>query len=170
MMRRSPFTEISSLGPAAAALVLCFAAATAAAAAEPAPEETVAPAETPAEASLDATPTFWGGLWVFVDPATGQISSQPTAEQAAWRRSQATPNPMLNKSSEGLVPFALDDGGRGFRLDGRFRHSLSVTLQPDGTFSTHCSDHPDAVAGRAHDHPGDPDHGRAAPSADEAPI
>ncbi|MEM1180332.1 MAG: hypothetical protein AAGM22_18460 [Acidobacteriota bacterium] len=122
------------------------------------------------------TPAFLGGLWVFVDPATGVLRPQPTPEQAAWRRSQATPNPLLNKSSAGLVPFALEDGGRGVSLKGRFRHSLSVTLNPDGTFTTHCSDHPDAGAGHTHAHDETHAHGdvahRAAegPAVDEAPL
>ncbi|MEO1083981.1 MAG: hypothetical protein AAFY88_07045, partial [Acidobacteriota bacterium] len=99
MMRRAQTTARASLGPAAAALVLCLAAASAAATEPPASDGPAALDQPTAEVSVAAAPAFWGGLWVFVDPATGQISSQPTAEQAAWRRSQATPNPMLNKSS-----------------------------------------------------------------------
>ena len=81
------------------------------------------------------------GLWIFLDPLTGEVRPQPTAGQEAWRRSQLVQSEFLNKSTEGLVPFALEGGGRGVNLEGRFRHSLTVRVTEDGRFETVCSDH-----------------------------
>lgn len=123
-----------------------------------------------ADRASDAEPqaaAFWGGLWIFVDPVTGELSPRPTAAQEAWRRSQPSAG-LLNKSSDGLVPFALDGGGRGVHLKGRFRHSLIVTVADDGTFDTVCTDHANHGDHASH---GDGEHPHAVVEATaEAPV
>lgn len=114
--------------------------------------EGVAQAEHQEVATASELVVPWSsGLWIFLDPTTGAFRAQPTAEQEAWRRSQQTQSEWLNKSTDGLVPFALEGGGRGVNLKGRFRHSLSVRVTEDGRFETICSDHASHEAG-SHSH------------------
>lgn len=92
------------------------------------------------------------GMLVFVDPETGELT-EPTPEQEARMSDRiAAPGPLgLNKSSLGLVPFPLEDGGRGVFLQKRFRSALRVQVLDDGSYEIRCSDHPDQPADHVHD-------------------
>ena len=128
-----------------------------------APEPTVAEAQETVAAtepgdgaparSTEAGPR--SGLLVFVDPETGELT-EPTPEQEERMRGRmAAPSPLgSNKSSQGLVPFPLEDGGRGVFLQKRFRSALRVQVLDDGSYEIRCSDHPDRPAG--HEHPTEP--------------
>ena len=93
------------------------------------------PAAEPSNAELQAVGAF--GLWVFLDPETGEITT-PTPEQSARRRAF---DASLNKSDLGLTAFELQEGGRGVHLSGRFQHALKVTVAEDGSLHYSCSDH-----------------------------
>ncbi len=80
------------------------------------------------------------GLWIFIDPETGQRMATPSPKQKARLRKFAT---ALNKSDLGLEPFELEGGGQGVRLNGRFQHAMVATVNDDGTIAFHCSDHGD---------------------------
>lgn len=94
----------------------------------------------PAAPGLTATP----GLTVFIDPQTGEVTDQPTAEQkAALIEALKT---SLNKSSAGLETFELIYGGHGVHLKGRFQSATIARLRPDGSFDIRCVDHPEQAA------------------------
>ena len=77
------------------------------------------------------------GLKVAVDPATGQIISEPTEADlevlAEGARRVRRPSPYLLRS------FDLDNGGEGVFLDGWADHALEVTVDADGTLRVACS-------------------------------
>ena len=113
-------------------------------------------AETSTEATKTEEPANTSsGLWIFIDPETGERVARPTEEQRVRLRKFATP---LNKSDQGLEPFELEGGGRGVRLNGRFQHAMIATVRPDGTIGFHCTD-------QSHDHPES-----APPAAETSPT
>jgi len=116
----------------------------AAAAVAAAPDPRTAP--SPPESAVDAAPHRLGtsGVRVFRDPVTGELTSNPTAEQR--RRFSIAARTGLERSWSGLEPFALDRGGRGVNLQGRFHSALVVEVGPDGRLRARCGDpaHPSA--------------------------
>ena len=122
--------------------VLCWLAAPMAFAGEP-QEASASAADQASEAQepvQDGTVDPSAGLWIFLDPDTLEPRATPTPEQAAKRRAWSA---ALNKSDQGLEPFALEAGGTGVHLKGRFRHALTATVLPDGRLAFRCSDHAD---------------------------
>lgn len=89
------------------------------------------------------------GLWIFMDPETGEIVP-PSPEQQARRRAVTAKS--LAKSDAGLEPFSLETGGRGVYLEGRFQHALRAQMDADGNITYVCSDHPDGHGTDGHDH------------------
>ncbi len=83
------------------------------------------------------------GVRVFVDPATGAIIAQPTAEQVARLLGVVDPaNWLRDRSDQGLRTFAVP-GGIGVALEGRFTTSTVLRVSPDGTLELQCLDeHP----------------------------
>ena len=130
-------------------------------AAEPLDEE---PQIGGAQATATAPVPHSDGLRIYRDPETGAWLEAPTPEQE-----QALNDKLLGDRFDqggtyhddaGLVPFALEGGGRGVFLAGRFTSALWVHRHADGTLHLAC----DSVDG-AHA-PGTPSEG-ALPVADE---
>jgi hypothetical protein len=48
----------------------------------------------------------------------------------------------LNRSTEGLRVFELENGGRGMHLEGRFQHALVARVKEDGSLEIVCINHP----------------------------
>ncbi len=105
-----------------------------------APDRGTREAETPetAEALLEA------GLVVFVDPQTGELSSEPTREQVEALNESLRSS--LNRSTEGLETFDLADGGRGVYLAGRFRAATAAVWRADSTWGLLCVDEREEAA------------------------
>ena len=84
-----------------------------------------------AEPASVGAPQGSAGLRAFVDPQTGKLAAPP-----AGGRPDDLPVPQadLSTSDEGLVEVPLPAPGRGVmvRLQGRFRSSLTATVDPDG--------------------------------------
>ncbi len=111
-------------------------------------------AAKPVAEKVDAQrgPTTQAGVRVYVDPATGRRINHPTAEQRAAAAATDRDNPAFNTSSDGLVSKPLPGGGVLVHLDGRFRSSVSVHRNADGSLVQTCSDpmHESLGAGHAH--------------------
>ncbi len=119
-------------------------------------EEPEAGPEDPAAQSVEEQPVSTAaGLVAFVDPVTGEITSEPSREQVEALSSALKSS--LTRTAEGLEPFALSGGGRGVYLAGRFHTATVIEKHPDGRLTLGCVDHSEAEA--------------AAPSpAPEAPV
>jgi hypothetical protein len=102
------------------------------------------------------------GLRVVRDPETGQLVANPGPELR--QRLAIRFGPGLERSFAGLEPFALDQGGRGVNLQGRFMSTLAVERGPDGNLRMRCGD--DTHGGAPHVHP--LDGADRAPHADAA--
>ncbi len=140
--RRSPWLAAAALALAtAAALIPATAAAAGSGDENPKPTP-----EAPDEPSTAATPAG-SGLRAFLDPATGEITSEPTRAQV--EALEAALKTSLSRSSDGLETFDLATGGRGVHLAGRFRTATVVRRQADGSLALSCVDRPEAVAGAA---------------------
>lgn len=111
-------------------------------------DEPAAPPEParqePARADTQGIPTR-AGLVAFFDPATGEITPNPTAEQIAALAEALKST--LDRSTAGLEPFALATGGTGVFLDGRFQSATVATVHTDGELALQCTDHPEEAAG-----------------------
>ncbi len=106
--------------------------------------------EVSEESVQQNTPAAAAGLTVFIDPETGAITDQPSAEQRAAlneavKSLHSSLSSALSKSTEGLVAFELRHGGHGVYLDGRFQSALILRPRADGSFALGCADHPDEV-------------------------
>lgn len=127
----------------------------------------VEPVEVPQalRAPTEGSPGSAAGLRVFIDPLTGEFTTQPTAQQAgelaaaiAAFRLEQRQDPNWNR--EGLRRFELSGGGTGVFLDGRFLTSTVVRRGPDGTFHVGCTRDPQTDP---HTHPDNPAAHGAAP-------
>ncbi len=81
--------------------------------------------------------------------AQADASEEARVEATAWDWLRALSPELaaaLSRSTEGLEPFPLPGGGRGFSLDGRFQHVLMARALPDGGFEFACVDQPQAAA------------------------
>ncbi|MFA6958838.1 MAG: hypothetical protein WC538_23450 [Thermoanaerobaculia bacterium] len=118
---------------AAAALV-----AVTVAAAEPGTGDASRRVASPRTADADYEPLPLGvGLRVFIDPDTGRFRTPTRDElQAIAEKSAAS----KNKSIDGLVVEYRSDGSKHVNLQGRFMHSLRVTVNADGSRSFDCTD------------------------------
>ena len=131
-MRTSKKHRTSSLQTAHALLIcgLAFLATSALLAESPGEEtETVAPARA--------------GLRAYLDPETGELTSTPSREQVEALSEDVRSHALekaLSRSSAGLEPFALERGGRGIFLEGRFQSALVVRRRDDGGFQLVCAD------------------------------
>jgi hypothetical protein len=100
----------------------------------------------PARATTEAmaTPPGSAGVKVFVDPATGELIAEPTAEQAAELDQRVEQEMAAAKAleipEEELEPFQLSNGGVGVFVGGRFMSSLNIHRHADGSWATICSD------------------------------
>ena len=106
-------------------------------------------AESPNADSEPSAPAT-AGWRVYLDPETGEVTSTPSAEQVEALAEEMRPKRLeqaLSRSSAGLEPFALERGGRGVFLDGRFQSALVVQRRDDGSFALVCA--ADAQAGEA---------------------
>lgn len=80
------------------------------------------------------------GITVFVDPETGQLTDQPTAEQEAWLRTELERRAKTSSTPDGFQPrpVPLLDGGEGLALQNFVVSSTVVVTQPSGTWATTC--------------------------------
>jgi hypothetical protein len=110
--------------------------------ASPAGDETTSQAgdET---AQQEAQPAA-AGLTVFIDPQTGELTDQPTAEQTAALAEKIRRS--WSKTPEDLKTFELNHGGHGIFLGGSLQKATVVRIRPDGSFEIRCTDHPDEAA------------------------
>lgn len=100
---------------------------------EPTPPAPTEPASAASEAGA-------AGLVIYIDPATGELTTEPTAEQVeALHQTFEARHP---RSTAGLVAFELEHGGRGVFLGNRFQSALVARPRADGTFELRCADHP----------------------------
>lgn len=121
-------------------LVTCFASsAIAQSAAETVPESEPVNRQPTARANpgVELLPAPPPGLRVYVDPATGQLTSQPTREQrqALDRLIRAQRQSQVRAP---LRQFALDRGGVGVKLDDRFYSLLEVESDGVGAWKLRC--------------------------------
>ena len=74
-----------------------------------------------------------GGMKVYVDPTTGQITHSPPPSQPSMTLSPAEQN-AFSRSSQGLVevPSSGSAGGVKVNLQGRFQSPLIATVGPYG--------------------------------------
>ncbi|MCB1540519.1 MAG: hypothetical protein KDJ25_06610 [Rhodoblastus sp.] len=74
-----------------------------------------------------------GGMKIYVDPATGQVTHSPPPNQPALTLTPAEQN-AFSRSSQGLleVPSSGPAGGVKVNLQGRFQSPLIATVGPDG--------------------------------------
>lgn len=77
------------------------------------------------------------GLRVVMNPATGEIVGQPTADQLG--RLGAPPSFARRRSSRDLRRFELPHGAQGVVLDGWAHHTMRVERAADGSFRAVCS-------------------------------
>ena len=78
------------------------------------------------------------GLRAYVDPETGQLTSQPvTAEQ---KRASEAVDPTFRQDDEGLQIVYFEDGSSMMDLQGRFEQATVVEVQSDASLRTYCSD------------------------------
>jgi hypothetical protein len=126
--------------------------------------------ETVPATTAAAAPTAGGaaGVRAFIDPATGELTANPSPEQL--QRMALVPRAALSRSMAGLQPFALDRGGRGVNLQGRFQSALRVQRGDDGTYRVICGD--PAHDRTSHSHDGAATTGEAAvtPPASDRPV
>ena len=89
-------------------------------------------APTPVDAVAES------GMRIAIDPETGDPIGSPAGGAAL--------ETTLSRSSAGLVPYRLPDGGTGVHLQGRFMSASMVRLNADGELETICTeDHDHAV-------------------------
>jgi hypothetical protein len=98
----------------------------------------MAPAATTAAAAPAATDSTGGaGMLAFIDPQTGRLTSAPSDEQrAAMRIALAA---LLNESAEGLTAVQHADGRLSMDITGRFMHTATINLRPNGEPSLACT-------------------------------
>jgi hypothetical protein len=82
------------------------------------------------------------GQDVQINPQTGDI--QPLTPQEAEKLAAGL-KPMLNKSTEGLIPVQHADGSMTVDLQGRFRNVTVARVNKDGSVSQSCVDNPRAA-------------------------
>ncbi len=75
---------------------------------------------------------------VYIDPASGQLSSGPTGTPVDLDKNMMEG---LNRSSEGLVQKDGPHGGKGVHLNGRFREVGIATIDADGKLTINYVDH-----------------------------
>jgi hypothetical protein len=101
------------------------------------------------------TSTHQSGLRVYVDPATGRRTSQPSPDARRAAAATDAQNPAFSHSSDGLVERPLPGGGFIVDLEGRFQSATGVRIGKDGKREFYCDE-------SAHD--------AASPAAPSAPA
>lgn len=82
-------------------------------------------------------PVGAAGKMVFIDPATGRVTSIPTVEQRATMQDEVAG--MFNQSDEGLFDEVLANGAVLRDLQGRFQSATVVRIAPDGLQRQECT-------------------------------
>jgi hypothetical protein len=95
------------------------------------PPPAAPPEQAAAQVPAGAAPVGAAGIFGFIDPETGGLSSTPTDAQRAEMRAMLANS--LNWSYEGLAEVAMPDGSFMLDLQGRFLSMLVVQVAPDGT-------------------------------------
>jgi hypothetical protein len=78
-------------------------------------------------------------MQVYKDPATGQLKTPPAI--AAHPEQAKALQRALSTSAEGLVARPSLGGGIRVHLQGRFRHTATVTRDANGALSVQCDNH-----------------------------
>ncbi|RLE23928.1 MAG: hypothetical protein DRJ65_10845 [Acidobacteria bacterium] len=93
--------------------------------------------ETPVVTPEAQAPVGAAGRMVFIDPATGRVTSTPTAEQRVAMQDEMAG--MLNQSDEGLFDEFLANGAVLRDLQGRFQSATVIRIAPDGSRHQECT-------------------------------
>ncbi len=102
------------------------------------PTLTLAQSDTQASNEEDSTtttktaPVTTGGRKAYIDPDTGELTSQPPADDKIIEPGER----VFQQSSEGLVEEVRPDGSASVNLQGRFRMPLMIRKNCDGTLTT----------------------------------
>jgi hypothetical protein len=82
------------------------------------------------------------GMRVYVDPATGALTSEPAVPEPQPRSAGIA---ATSTSTQGLVEQAAPGGGVMVDLQGRFQNEMRATIGPDGAMHTDCVGTPPAA-------------------------
>lgn len=85
-------------------------------------------------------PAGAAGMMVFVDPATGRVTSTPTAEQRAAM--QAKTAGLFDQSDAGTYDEILPNGAVLRDLQGRLMNATVIRIAPDGSKHQECTTDP----------------------------
>lgn len=125
-------------------IIIAVFAVTIAVAAEPEQQAAAEPAAVPAPPVEQASaPVAADGMVAYIDPATGKLTSSPTAEQRAAM--QAALAAALDRSQDGLYDVVLPDGTVMRDLQGRFQSATVVRTAPDGSVHQECTTNPEVL-------------------------
>lgn len=99
-------------------------------------------------AGKPATPSTEAAMKVFIDPATGQVTSKPdSASRAALAAAPSGERPALR-----VEKVTTKAGGKKVRLDDRFMIEMTATTTPDGKAAVTCTDDPKPPAAGSEEH------------------
>lgn len=99
-------------------------------------------------AGKSAAPSTAAAMKVFVDPATGQVTSNPDpASRASLAAAPTAERPALK-----VEKVTTRAGGKKVRLDGRFTMEMTATTTPDGRATITCTDAPKPPASGSEEH------------------
>jgi len=89
----------------------------------------------------NAQPTGSAGRKIFVDPVTGKLIPPPAQPALVLPQTEDA----LSTSGEGLreIPGKTRGGGIKIDLQGRFRSTVTATVNPDGKLTTRCLTEPE---------------------------
>ncbi len=90
------------------------------------------------------------GLRAFIDPVTGELTSNPSPDQVG--RLLEASSALFSRSTEGLRPFPLPGGGRGVFLQGRFHSATGLRVTKDGSWEMTCVSPSGSSSDAAHTH------------------
>lgn len=99
-------------------------------------EEAVKPQSAQSQQSVQSEQ----GMRVYVDPATGELVSQPTTEEGKRAAAADAKSQAFRQDDEGLVVEHHADGSMSMDLQGRFQQATVAEVQADGSIRTYCSD------------------------------
>ncbi len=81
------------------------------------------------------------GSLIFIDPVSGELTAEPTAEQEAWWRQRALQRgkQQAHPADQPARPFALRGGGEGVFLGDSVLSTTVIRRRADGSWSSTCA-------------------------------